>query len=415
MVNLKIDPKIFNKAYLPYVTDYKHRYEVYYGGAGSGKSVFIAQKIIIKSLNFKRKVLITRKVGTSLKDSVWQLVIDILEQFSIYGKCKVNKSEMKIELPNGSVFLFKALDDEEKIKSIAGITDIWMEEATEFTLDDFGQLNLRLRAKVEHLQIFVSFNPVSKSNWVYTYWGFDRNITPKNTFILKTTYKDNKFLPQSYIDSLLEMKEKNPIKFKIYAEGDFATLDKLVYPNYRIEEFDYREVLTGPECTAIFGLDFGYINDPSAFICTVADAVNKKLYIFDEHYQKGMLNNEIAGMIIGKGYSKEIIIADAAEQKSIEEIRRLGVPRIRKCSKGKGSLNQGIQKVQQFEIIVYPACVNTIEELENYSYKKNKQTGEYINEPIDKHNHLMDALRYSIQNITGKGKLKTFNKKLLGL
>ena len=98
MVNLKIDPKIFNKAYLPYVTDYKHRYEVYYGGAGSGKSVFIAQKIIIKSLNFKRKVLIMRKVGTSLKDSVWQLVIDILEQFSIYGKCKVNKSEMKIEL-----------------------------------------------------------------------------------------------------------------------------------------------------------------------------------------------------------------------------------------------------------------------------------------------------------------------------
>ena len=128
-----------------------------------------------------------------------------------------------------------------------------------------------------------------------------------------------------------------------------------------------------------------------------------------------MLNNEIAGMIIGKGYSKEIIIADAAEQKSIEEIRRLGVPRIRKSRKGKGSLNQGIQKVQQFEIIVHPACVNTIEELENYSYKKNKQTGEYINEPIDKHNHLMDALRYSIQTITGKGKIKTFNKKLLGL
>lgn len=415
MVNLKIDPKIFNKAYLPYVTDYKHRYEVYYGGAGSGKSVFIAQKIIIKSLNFKRKVLIMRKVGTSLKDSVWQLVIDILEQFSIYGKCKVNKSEMKIELPNGSVFLFKSLDDEEKIKSIAGITDIWMEEATEFNLDDFTQLNLRLRVKEPNLQIFVSFNPVSKSNWVYSYWGFDRKITPKETFILKTTYKDNKFLPQSYIDSLLEMKEKNPVKFKIYAEGDFATLDKLVYPNYRIEEFDYREVLTGPERTAIFGLDFGYINDPTAFIGSVADAVNRKLYIFDEHYQKGMLNNEIAGMIIGKGYSKEIIIADAAEQKSIEEIRRLGVPRIRKCSKGKGSLNQGIQKVQQFEIIVHPACVNTIEELENYSYKKNKQTGEYINEPIDKHNHLMDALRYSIQTITGKGKIKTFNKKLLGL
>ena len=263
--------------------------------------------------------------------------------------------------------------------------------------------------------MFISFNPVSKANWVYTYWGFESNTVPKNTFILKTTYKDNKFLPQSYIDSLLEMKEKNPVKYKIYADGDFATLDKLVYPNYKIEKFDYREVLTGAECTAIFGLDFGYINDPTAFVASIADTVNKKLYIFDEHYQKGMLNNEIAGMIIGKGYGKEVIIADAAEQKSIEEIRRLGVSRIRRCSKGKGSVMHGIQKIQQFEIIVHPKCVNTIEELDNYAYKKNKQTGEYTNEPIDKHNHLMDALRYSIQAITGKGKIKTFNKKLLGL
>lgn len=408
-----IDESIFNPTYLPHLSNYKTRHEVYYGGSGSGKSHFIAQKLVIKALSSKRKVLVTRKVGNTLRDSCWQLIIDTLQQFQLYSKCKINKTEMKIELPNGSLFLFKGLDDNERIKSITGITDIWLEECTEFTVDDYTQLNLRLRAKYPYCQMFLSFNPISKQNWVYKYLGFDTGKIPKDTMILKTTYKDNRFLPQDYIQTLENMKETNPTYYKIYVEGDFATLDKLVYQHI-VEEFDYQELIAKGH-TPIFGLDFGYIADESAFICAIVDDVDKKLYIFDEHYQKAMLNNEIAGMIISKGYSKEIIIADSAEPKSIQEIKNHNIPRIKKCYKGKGSILQGIQKIQQYQIIVHPKCENTIIELQNYSWKKNKQTNEYTNEPIDTYNHLMDALRYAIQTIQNKGKVKLFNKNLLGL
>jgi phage terminase large subunit len=141
------------------------------------------------------------------------------------------------------------------------------------------------------------------------------------------------------------------------------------------------------------------INDPSAFVGAVVDEQNKKLYIFDEFYKKGMLNDAIAKLIKDKGYSKEIITADSAEQKSIEEIKREGIPRIKAARKGKDSILNGIQFIQQYEIIVHPLCVNIILELKNYTWKKDKSTGEYINEAVDKFNHLLDALRYAMENI----------------
>lgn len=422
-INIKIDKQIFNEWLIPHLFNYNYRFEVHKGSAASGKSYGIMQKIVLKALRSKRKVLVMRKVGNTIKDSTFQMCIDILQQFQIYDKCKVNKSDFTIELFNGSIFLFKGLDDSERIKSIAGITDVVCEEATEFTVDDITQLNLRLRAKTENNQMYFMFNPVSKDNWVYSYFGFDKALEnetmpirkEKDTIIFCTTYKDNKFLPDEYIATLEAMAETNPYYYSVYVQGLFASLDKLVFPRFEIEEFNYRDLLKQKNTTAIFGLDFGYVNDPSAFICSVVDEENKKLYIFDEMYQKGLLNNEIADWIKHKGYAKEVIVSDCAEQKSIEEIRRCGINRIRKCWKGKGSIKTGIDKINQYQIIVHPLCVNTITELRNYSYKRNKVTGEYMNEPIDKYNHLMDALRYSIQTVTGKGKVKVINKSLFGL
>ena len=366
---------------------------------------------MLKGLSSKRKILIIRKVGNTSKDSTFQMIKDTLQFFKIYDQCKVNKTDLTIELMNGSIFIFKGLDDPEKIKSIAGITDIWVEECTECTLDDISQLDLRLRAKADNLQMYFSFNPVSKDNWVYKYFHRDApENTPANMFVLKTTFKDNKFLPQSYIDSLMAMKDSNPIYYKIYVEGDFATLDKLIFA-YEIKDFDWREV-SGVAC---FGLDFGYINDPSAFTAFKVDSDKREIHIFDEIYKKGLKNNEIAGEIIAKGYSKEIIIADCQEQKSIDELKSdYGLKRIKRSVKGKGSILQGIQYIQQFKIYVHPSCENHIMEFSNYSWKKNKQTGEYTNEPIEKYNHLMDAMRYGIQQVR-KGKVKTLNKAVLGL
>lgn len=404
MITLNINRKVFNDVYIPHLLDYKRRYEVYYGGAGSGKSVFVCQKLIVKACNSKRKVLVIRKYGTTLKDSVFQLFIDMLKQWGIYRYCKINLSSYTITLPNDSVFLFKGLDDSEKIKSITDITDIWIEEATELSDDDFTQLDLRLRARIENLQLICSFNPVSKVNWVYRKW-FEDGVKPLNTMILHTTYKDNRFLPKEYIEALKEKERTNYTYYKIYALGEFCTLDKLIFTNWKQEEFDHTRI----KGALLIGLDFGFINDTSALVASVLVEETKRIYIFKEWGDVGKTNQDLAEIIKGLGFAKSVIIADSAEQKSIEEIKRAGVMKIKKSAKGKDSVIHGIQKLQNYEIIVHPFCTGIITEFENYSWKKDKASGLYINEPIDMFNHYIDALRYSLQCV--KTKLKTANIK----
>ena len=389
MIKLNIARSLFNDAYYPYLFDYSHRYEVYYGRAGSGKSVFITQKILCKACTSKRKVLIIRKYATTLKDSVFQLFIDQLKKWKIYKFCKVNMSTYTITLPNESALLFKGLDDPEKIKSITDITDIWCEECSELSLDEFTQLDLRLRAQSGNLQIFVSFNPVSKQNFVYQKWF--ANGAPDNTFILHTTYKDNKFLPKEYIDALLEKQKSNPTYYKIYALGEFCTLDKLVYYNWKVEDFDHTQI----KGKLLVGLDFGYTNDPTALVASVM--TDKKIYIFKEWVDTNKTNPQIAQVIKSLGLQKSTIICDSAEPKSIQELRQNGIYAARESTKGPDSIIHGIQRLWEYEIIVHPSCTETITEFENYAWQKDKTTGEYINKPIDMFNHCMDALRYSLQ------------------
>lgn len=408
VITLNINKSAFNDVYFPHLTDYSHRYEVYYGGAGSGKSVFVTQKLICKACARKRKVLVIRKYGTTLRDSVFQLFQDTLSKWQLLPFCKVNLSNYTITLPNGSMFLFKGLDDSEKIKSITDITDIFCEEATELSEDEYTQLDLRLRARVDDLQLIVAFNPVSKVNWVYRRWFADAKEY-KNTFILHTNYKHNKFLPSSYIEALEDKAKTNYNYYKIYALGEFCTLDKLVFTNWQVQDFDYKDV----KGELLIGLDFGFVNDVSALVASVLDTENKKLYIFREWGSTGKTNTELASVITSLGFSKSVIVADAAEQKSIEEIKRCGVNRIRACTKGKDSIIHGIDKLQSYEIIVHSECTEIKTEFENYSWKKDKATGLYINEPIDAFNHYIDALRYSLQCVGTK--LKSLSKSAFGL
>lgn len=378
---------------------------MYYGGAGSGKSVFVFQKLVLKYLKFEgRKCLVVRKVQATLKDSCFSLVKSILSDWHIHEQCKVNKTDLTIELPNGSLFLFKGLDDPERIKSIDGIDDIVVEECTEIDDFSFDQLCLRLRSPKPYNQVHVMFNPVSKSNWVYSRW-FDENSDKYNAddaVVLKTTYKDNKFLPKSYIDNLLTMKKTNPVYFRIYALGEFATLGKLIYTNWRVDDFSYRQILrNNTNAKAIFNLDFGYTNDPTAFGAEILDEVNKKIWVFEEFQEKGLLNDEIAKKIIDLGYRKEVITCDSAEPKSIEELRRNGLSRVRPSLKGKDSIINGINVLQQYEIIVHTSCTYIQEELKNYTWKKDKD-GVYVNTPIDKYNHGLDSLRYGVTTEIGQ-------------
>lgn len=407
MINLNIHKRVFNDVYYPYLTDYKNRYEIYYGGAGSGKSVFICQKLIVKACSSKRKILVIRKYGTTLKDSVFDLFLGMLSKWGLYGYCDINRSTYTIKFPNGSIVLFKGLDDSEKIKSITDITDIWCEEGTELSEDEFTQLDLRLRALVDNLQIFISFNPVSKVNWVYRRWFAKSGAVYENTFILHTTYKDNKFLPKAYIDALEEKQRTNYTYYKIYALGEFCTLDKLIFSNWKVEEFDHSKI----KGELICGLDFGFVNDTSAFVASIL--TDKEIYVFKEWGETNRTNQEIAQVIKSLGFSKSVIIGDSAEQKSIEEIKREGITKIKKSTKGKDSVIHGIQKLQNYEIIVHPSCSGIQTEFENYSWKKDKSTGLYVNEPVDDFNHYIDALRYSLQCVGVK--LKTMSKNALGL
>lgn len=410
-ITINVKKSAFNDIYYPHLTDYENRYEVYYGGAGSGKSVFVCQKLLLKAIKEKRKVLVIRKVATTLKDSVFQLMTDMLRKWGLYSHCRINLSTYTITLPNDSIILFKGLDDQEKIKSITGITDIWCEEATELTEEDFAQLDLRLRAMEPHLQLIVSFNPISKANWVFKRWFADDAAYDRgNTMILRTTYKHNRFLPPSYIAALEEKIHTNPTYYRIYALGEFASLDKLVFSNYKVEEFDHAAI----QGTLLVGLDFGFVNDISALVSSVLDEPNKRIYIFKEWGDTNKTNDELAAIITSLGFGKSIIVADAAEQKSIEEIKRKGITRIKACVKGPDSIIHGIQQLQQYSIVVHPSCSGIITEFENYAWQKDKKSGEYINKPIDSFNHYIDALRYSLQCVK-TNKLKTLNKTALSL
>ena len=391
--------------------DYSHRYEIYYGGAGSGKSHFVFQKIVIKALSEKRKVLVIRKTAKSNLNSTYQMTLDTLSKFKILSYCSVNKSTLTITLPNESQFLFYGIDDSEKLKSIAGITDIVCEEATEISLDDATQLDLRLRSNAENLQMYFMLNPVSKANWVYKRWFSPDAVIGADTFILKTTYKDNRFLPTEYIQSLLQLATVNPTYYKIYVEGDFCSLDKLVFSNWKTEWFDIEEHKTAK---LLVGLDFGFTNDPTALIASLLDEDKKKIYVFREWGGVGYTNKQIANTIISLGFSKSIIIADSAEPKSVREIKECGIQRIKESVKGADSVIHGIQKLQQYEIVIHPSCENLINEFENYSWQKDKKTNEYTNKPIEAFNHYIDALRYSLQCVND-GKLKSLNKSVLGL
>lgn len=370
-------------------------------------------KLLVKGLKEKRTILLMRKTTVSCKWSVWKELKEAVERYGLTKYFDFRESDYSaICTINGTIFKCTGLDDAEKIKGFSEVSDVLLEEATEFTPEDVDLIDGTVRSVLYELplQIYFCFNPVSKANYVYKRFGFDTGIAPPNTFVLKTTYLDNPYLSPDYIQRMEDMRQLNPTRWKIEALGDFVSLDKLIFNNYKVEEFNHEEM----DGELLVGLDFGFVNDISALIASLLDEENKKIYIFREWGDTGKMNDELANIITALGFSKSVIVADCAEQKSIAELKKAGIRKITECAKGKDSIIHGIQKLQQYELIVHPSCTGIITEFENYSWKKDKASGEYINEPIDNFNHYIDALRYSLQCVNDK-KLKTLNKSALSL
>ena len=368
-------------------------------------------KLVIKGLKEKRMILLMRKTTANCKFSVWKELKEAVARMNLTKYFTFYESDYSaICNLTGTQFKCTGLDVAEKIKGFSEISDVLLEEATEFTLEDFELIDGTVRS-VKYLlplNVILLFNPVSKANWVYKRFGFDTGITPENTFILKTTYLDNPYLSEDYIQRMDAMRKTNPARWKIEALGDFVSLDKLIFQNYKVEQYDYTQV----KGQLLVGLDFGFITDPSVIVASILDEPNKRIYIFKEWGAQGKTNQELIKVIESLGFAKSVIIADSAEQKSIEEIKRGGITKIKPAVKGPDSIIHGLQKLMNYELIVHPCCEGIITEFENYAWQKDRVSGEYINKPLSNgFDHYCDALRYSLQ-CANTAKLKSLDKNL---
>lgn len=404
MVNLKdFQQHVKDKspAFVPLFKN-QSRYQIAWGGAGSGKSHIVARKILYRMLNesdVKHNFLIIRKVDRTIKKSVWTLMKNIISIWGLTKQFHFNQTDRTmIYKPTGSQFMFSGLDDVEKLKSIEGVTSIWVEEATELLQEDFEQLDLRLRGEFGCLkQIILTFNPISDQHWIKKIF-FDDPID--GVFTLKTTYLDNAFIDDEYKMVMNNKKKSNPRYYGIYALGNWGTAEGLIFNNVTqrlIKPFE----IEGLKCYQ--GLDFGYTNDPTAFNQSYVDDINKKIYIYDGFYQKGMSNAQIAAEITRMLAHKHKTVADSSEPKSIDYIKGKGV-RMQGALKGADSINTGIDFLLEYEIIVNAHLVEFMTEFDNYAWAIDKKTNKPTNKPIDDFNHFIDGLRYAVECLFKKSK-----------
>lgn len=395
---------MFAPKFYPLLFDYSNRWEVYMGSAGSAKSYFITQKLIIRATREKIKILVCRRTGATLRNTCFSLFKDIIAKWKLTPYVKIRETDFNIKFPNGSEIIFMGLDEETKLLSLNNIGCIFVEEAFEVPKNIVEQLNLRLRGSTLNKQIIMAFNPISKHHWLYDFCEVNN---PPSFKYIHSTYKDNPFLDSEVILQMEELYKRNPQKARIFCDGEWGIdSDGLVFQNWKVQEFNHAEI----DGELLVGLDFGFVNDISALVASVLDEANKRIYIFNIWGARGKTNKDLVDVITRLGFNKSVIIADAAEPKSIEEIKRAGITKIKPCKKGADSIIHGIQKLQNYEIIVHPSCDGIITEFENYTWQKDKYTDVYINKPIDDFNHYIDALRYSLQCVGNR--LKSVSKDL---
>ena len=396
-------PQIVGKGYATY-WNYKGRYRVVKGGRGSKKSTTTALWIIYNMMKYPlANTLIIRRVFNTHKDSTYTQLKWASNVLKVSHLWKFSKSPLEATyIPTGQKILFRGLDDPMSITSITvehgHLCWCWFEEAFQImNEDDFNKVDMSIRGELPKgyfKQITLSFNPWSEKHWLKKRF-FD--VKDEDVLAITTNYTCNEFLGEDDKKLFEKMKLNNPRRYNIEGLGNWGIAEGLVYSNFEELDFNVEDIKKRPNVKSAFGLDFGYTNDPTAFIASLIDLDNMEIFIFDEHYQKAMSNKDIANMIKYKGYSKERIVGDSSEPKSIDDIKRQGIYRLKGARKGKDSILNGIQYIQDFKIYVHPKCENTLIELSNYVW--DTKEGNVINKPIDDYNHLMDALRYSLEDI----------------
>lgn len=386
-VDLRALPHITNDVYVPYYMNFK-RYLVLYGGAGSGKSVFVGQKIVMRMITEQQhKFLVVRKVEATIRESARAEIIGAIEQMNmqaLFNYSTAPTGEMTITCINGNKIVFRGLDNKEKLKSIKDITGLWLEEASDFTLDDFTQLDLRLRGKhiQNYKQIILSFNPISSKHWLKKRF-FDKK--DEDAQVLHTTYLHNRFLDDKYISVLESLKKTNYSYYQIYALGKWGVLKGLIYTKYTIID----EL---PKDAPIhrFGMDFGF-NHPTA--CTEIKIDGDNLYLDELIYESNLTNTELIRK--AKANHPHLLnlkgFLDSAEPARIADFANAGFDVVGALK----DVTAGIDKIKAMNIFVTKRSVNLINELDLYSWKLDRN-GEPLDEPIKENDDACDSFRYGV-------------------
>ena len=440
-LHINTDLTISNR-FASFIQDWDYEQYLLFGGYGSGKSYHVAIKIILKLLEEKRTCLVVRQVRDTLKESCFALFKEILDKLGLLlpdnfkdpnkgrtGKANAITSPLEIRFANGSRIIFRGLDNIEKIKSIHGVSIVWMEECSEIRYEAYQELLGRVREPNISLHFIMTTNPVGKENWVYKNFftrtdehGKDHVIQNEETVYKRRTVvnknngvyyhhsivDDNPFVPQSYKKRLDNLKLNDPYLWLVARWGRFGAAGTRVLPQFTVATNAKEFVSTINNISSkyhFFGLDFGFETSYNALISCAVDDKNKILYIYDEVYRNNITDNKFIKL---DGVQKTIeranncdkpIYADSAEPKAIQYYRQEGV-RMYACKKYAGSRLQNTRKVKRFnKIVCSPKCKNAIREMKDLTYAKDKQ-GNVIYDEFNIDSHLMSALWYALDNYT---------------
>lgn len=394
--------------------NFKGRYRVCKGSRASKKSKTTALNLIERLMEYKdANILVVRKVYATLRDSCYAELCWAINRLGVKKEFDLKLSPLEITYkPTGQKIYFRGLDDPLKITSITvksgTLCWLWLEEAYEITSEaDFDMLDESIRGQVDgelFKQITITLNPWNERHWIKKRF-FDK--TEENVLAKTTNYKCNEWLDEADLAVFERMREHNPRRYEVAGLGNWGIAEGLVYENWEEADFDIEAIKNNAKLVSIFGLDFGYANDPTAIFCGKCDVKHRRLYVLDEVYKKGLSNESIYEIICQKGWRKSKIIADCAEPKSIDRLNELGLTHIRGARKGPDSIRCGIDFISDYKIYVRPECVNFLTEISNYTWEKDR-FGNMLNKPSDSFNHLMDAMRYGMEDIRG-GSLLSFD------
>ena len=410
VTELKIDKNVFSEKFYPLLLDYSHRWEFYMGSAGSGKSYFITQKLVLRAINEPIRILVCRKYATTIRQTVFSLFCSVIKKWGLEKFVKINQSDFRITfLHNGSEIIFTGLDEETKLLSLNDIGTVFIEEVYEVEQELIEQLNLRMRGKTKNQQILLAWNPISKDSWLY---DFTVTNPPENSIFIHSTYKDNKFLSQEYIASLEELYTRNPQKARIYCDGEWGINDDgLVFRNWsEVAAIDEKELAkNGLELRV--GMDLGFV-DPSTIVSSMYDSTTGTIYVFDVWEEVGCQLDEISRAIEARPWiSRHVkLYMDSADARAVDYFRRQGYNAL-PCLKGPGSVEARIRFLQNLDIKVEgKRGQKLITELSNFSYIKDKKTGKYTDNTTHEYSHAIDGLGYAYSDIYTRGGIRTFDK-----